>query len=90
MNTHVILTLEAAEWLDEQCLAMRRKAGARVSRSQLLRGIVNGCVCQPDLAHFDTQIWPPCKTNNSRYFLAQLFSVAPAEAEPCAAVFAAR
>jgi len=22
------------------------------------------CVCQPDLAHFDTQIWPPCGTNN--------------------------
>jgi hypothetical protein len=42
VNTHVILTLEEAEWLDEQCLAMRRKAGARVSRSRLLRGIVNG------------------------------------------------
>ena len=49
-----------------------------------------GCVCQPDLAHFDTQIWPPCKTNNSRYFVPLLFSVAPAEAEPCAAAFAAR
>ena len=26
------------------------------------------CVCQPDLAHFDTQIWPPNWTNNPSLF----------------------
>jgi putative DNA primase/helicase len=26
----------------------------------ILAWAVQGCVCQPDLAHFDTQIWPPC------------------------------
>jgi len=40
------------------------------------------CVCQPDLAHFDTQIWPPCETNNPCYLLPLLFSVAPPERSP--------
>src|SRR4051812_37323111 len=48
------------------------------------------CVCQLDLAHFDTQIWPPCETNSPCYLLSLLFSVAPAGAKPCAAAFAAR
>jgi len=33
----------------------------------------HNCVCQPDLAHFDTLIWPPCGTNNS--FLPRPFAV---------------
>jgi hypothetical protein len=34
------------------------------SPERILAGIrdafAGACVCQPDLAHFDTQIWPPC------------------------------
>lgn len=48
------------------------------------------CVCQPDLAHFDTLIWPPCGTNNPSLPDLLLVSVAPAEAKPSAAAFAAR
>lgn len=42
VNTHVILGLEEVEWLDQQCIAIRRQTGTRLSRSTLLRGIVNG------------------------------------------------
>jgi hypothetical protein len=41
-QTSVILTKQAATWLDEQALAIRQRQDAAVSRSQLLRGIVAG------------------------------------------------
>ena len=58
-TTNVVLSLEGATWLDEQCLAIRRNSGASISRSKLLRGIIAGvrggvdfsrCKTEEDLA----------------------------------------
>lgn len=62
---------------------------SRLARA-LLEASDPACVCQLDLAHFDTQIWPPYWTNNSSFSYFFLFSVASAGAEPSAAAFAAR
>jgi hypothetical protein len=40
--TNVVLSLDCATWLDEQCLAIRRTSGASIRRSKLLRSIVTG------------------------------------------------
>jgi hypothetical protein len=40
--TNLILSAELADYLDQQCLAIRRTVGASISRSALLRGIVGG------------------------------------------------
>ena len=39
----MVLSLEGATWLDEQCLAIRRTSGESISRSGLLRAII-ACV----------------------------------------------
>jgi hypothetical protein len=41
------------------------------------------CDCQPDLAHFDTQIWPPYWTNSPSWFplLAAFRSAGRSEAQ---------
>jgi hypothetical protein len=42
MQTNVILSIEGADWLDGQSLAIRRTRGKFVRRTGLLRGIVAG------------------------------------------------
>ena len=44
---NVILAAELAEYLDQQCLAIRRTNGTALSRSKLLRGIVAGLLAAP-------------------------------------------
>jgi hypothetical protein len=56
MQTHVILSNEAAAWLDEECAAARRTRGAALSRSKLLRGIIAGLMrVNADLSHCATE-----------------------------------
>ena len=42
MRLNVILDNQSTAWLEEQALMIRRTSGAALSRSELLRGMLNG------------------------------------------------
>jgi hypothetical protein len=63
----------------------KESAGSRWQESGYVFTTRLGCVCQLDLAHFDTLIWPPLGAKGSPPSVPLL--VATAGAEPCAASF---
>ena len=42
MRVNVVLDSPSTAWLEEQALMIRRATGAALSRSELLRGMLNG------------------------------------------------